>query len=616
MAEQNIPVLQEHQSVEANTTSPTGYTPSADEKKAIALVERLFQKAKAHRKRYDESWPDYYKMFRGKQWKEQRPSYRHSEVINMIFQSIQSTVPIQTDARPKIEFLPQDPADREFADIMNEVCQADWESKNWLMTLTEVIYDSNFYGAGLSGCDFDHEANLGVGDISYESEDPLHCYPDPNAQDVNKKSRFFILAKPVDLAEMKRQYPEKGKFVKSDVMDLVRDNKHDLDETHYKSPIDNKTVIEGSSPYDLGQKDQALKITCYLLSDDYDEEKKEEIDPVTGQVVKTEFIQKLKYPRGRKICVAGGVVLEDDHNPFEDGKFPYSRLLNYVLPREFWGISEVEQLQSPQKIFNKLISFALDVLTLMGNPIWVVDNDSGIDTDNLVNRPGLVVEKNKGSEARREEGVQLQPYVLQMADMVRGWFDGVSGANDVTRGVRPEGVTAASAISSLQEAAQTRLRLKSRNLDAYLQDFGQQYLSRVLQYRTAPQIYRLTNNENAQKYFRFYVKNDEAGNKYAVVQPFNQDPATGKLLEGTPNEYQLRGQLDVRVGTGSSLPFAKDDKFNQAERMFNMGVIDDEELLKTSDWPNWQAVLERVNAKKAQAEQAKMGAAPAPGPGA
>jgi hypothetical protein len=65
---------------------------------------------------------------------------------------------------------------------------------------------------------------------------------------------------------------------------------------------------------------------------------------------------------------------------------------------------------------------------------------------------------------QREEGVQLQPFVLQLIDRMKLWFDDVSGSNDVSRGAKPEGITAASAIQSLQEAAQIRIRQKAETL--------------------------------------------------------------------------------------------------------------------------------------------------------
>ena len=71
----------------------------------------------------------------------------------------------------------------------------------------------------------------------------------------------------------------------------------------------------------------------------------------------------------------------------------------------------------------------------------------------------------------------------------------------------------------------------------------------------------------------------------------------------------------MRVATGSALPFAKDTKFNKARQMFLDGVIDEEEYLKSSDYPNWEAVLQRVMAKKQAAAEAEAMAKGAP-PGA
>ena len=621
--------LSEHQAPDLSQT-PAGYQPTDEETRALKLTEQFYMKAKRNRSQYDGHWLEDYRMFRGQQWKEQRPSYRHSEVINMVFQSIQSTVPIQTDSRPRIEFIPENPTDIELSSILNQASQSDWERGNWLQTLTEIIYDSNFYGTGIGGVECDPEGDNGLPQITFESDDLFYAFPDPNARDMNgKRTRGYLTAEPVDASVLKAEYPDKAEWIKADLVDIVDQEKKNSDQIKYKSPVDSLTPVDGVLSPDLGTQDKVLKYTYYLYPDEFTEEeqtkKSESGDALTDAMgqPEVEYVQKLKYPNGRKICVASGVVLSDGPIPYEDGKIPKARLVNYLDPRAFFGISEVEQLRSPQRMFNKVLSFALDIMTLMGNPIWVVDTEAGIDTDNLYNRPGLVVEKNQGSEVRRESGVEINQSLFGLVDRIRQWFDGVSGSQDISRGAKPEGVSAASAITALQDAAQTRLRLKARHLDAFLQEIGQLWLSRAFQFYTSPRIFRLTENQESQKFFKMHFApvTDETGQpvigpdgnprRKAIVRDYVTDPNTGQMSESLEaREFEMMGRFDVRVGTGSSLPFAKAEKFAMAEKLFAAGVIDDEELLKQADYPNWEAVLARTMQKRQEQQKAAMAAPP------
>jgi hypothetical protein len=386
------------------------------------------------------------------------------------------------------------------------------------------------------------------------------------------------------------------------------------DTVQFKSPVSGAVVADRNQQFDQNDS-QALVITAHIGSDMeiHEEEVPEHADDGTIDV---KYVQKKKYPKGRKIVVCSKVVLESGENPYDDGLFPYARIQNYVNQRKFWGISDIEQLESPQKVFNKLICFSLDVLTLMGNPIWKVGSGSGVDTDNLYNQPGLIVECDDVNQVQREEGVQLQPYVLQLVDRLKLWFDDISGSNDVSRGARPEGVTAASAIQSLQEAANIRVRQKARNLDACLQNLGQLYLSRIFQFYSAPRVFRLTNQDGSQKFFKFHVEtltNPETNEqeKVAHYRPFEQG-ADGKIYEGQVKSMPIKGSLDLKVNTGSTLSFAKDAIKNEAIQLFDRQIIDDEEVLKRFDYPNWEAVLQRVNEKKAaQAESQAASQTPA-----
>jgi hypothetical protein len=593
--------LPEHQAPPKDENLPEGdnYTPSDEEKKDIRTVEKLFEQAKKYKSRYDEKWNDWYNMFRGRQWKEQRPTYRHSEVVNLIFREIQSGVPIQMDSRPKFEFLPQEPNDIQLSDILNQICEADWNKYNWQEQLTEVVFDKWILGTGIGGMPYDQSAENGLGAICFESEDPFYIFPDPSAKDVNKRSKCFIKAEPLPIEEIKKRWPN-GKYVKADIINIKKMDFFDRDKVRFKSPVESSVFADGTQQYDANESPQALVITCYLAGD-YEIEEKSIEEKADDGTINVKYVQAKAHPQGKKIVLCSKVILESGPNEYEDGLFPFARVQNYVNQRQFWGISDIEQLESPQKVFNKLVSFALDVLTLMGNPVWKVGTASGVDTENLFNQPGLIIEADDINQVQREEGVQLQPFVLQLIDRMKSWFDDVSGSNDVSRGAKPEGITAASAIQSLQEAAQIRIRQKSRNLDSFLQNLGQLYLSRVFQFYTAPRVFRLTNKDGSQKFFKFHVENSEAG-KVARYRPFDQGE-DGKHYEGEEVVMAIKGMMDVKVSTGSTLSFAKDANQNKALSLFDRGIIDEEEVLKAFDYPNWEAVLQRVTERKAQQAQ-------------
>jgi hypothetical protein len=640
------PLLAEHDApkVEANTEKSGTYQPTDEEQKAIRLVERIFEKNKKHRKKYDGKWMDHYKMVRGKQWKEERPSYRNSAVFNIIWRAIQSQVPIETDSRPKFEFLPQEPSDYELSVILNELCEADWDSKNWLMTLVEMIYDKNFYGTAFGGLTYDEDYNDGLGDICFQSHDPFYQFPDPNCYDINdKRCKNYVEAEPVDVDVLKSQYPDKAQFIKPDLQEFYGSDKTNVTTDILKTPVDNLAYTENYNDGYGVEARKALKKTLWIYDDSVTEEKVDTVND-DGSVI-TEFVSKKKYPKGRKIIVANKVLLEDREGEYDDGKIPKAKLVNYMLPREFWGVGEVENLSDLQVNYNKVWSFVLDVLELMGNPIWIISQDTAIDTDNVYNRNGLILEPASSEGiVQRVEGVQLQPYVMNLIDRIKSDFDEIAGDRDVSRGVNPTGVTAASAIEALQETAQTRQRQKARFLDAFLQQLGQMYVSRVFQFRTVPQVYRLTNNQNVTKYFKFHVEDQPVMNEPQIdpmtgmmgaptpvmgvdgqpemqkIVNYSEVGPMGETLAGSERQLPVNGKFDVKVSTGSSLAFDKARRTDQAYQLFDRGLVDPQYVYETLELPNWQAVMTRMQQKaiadqQMQAQLAMQGQPPMPGQG-
>jgi hypothetical protein len=388
-------------------------------------------------------------------------------------------------------------------------------------------------------------------------------------------------------------------------------HKEDKDELIYKSPVDNRIQISEGQSFAKGRAGQALKITLYCRSAEKTEKELDPtIDPETGAEAK-QFQTMKKYPNGRKIVVVNGVLCEDTTNEDYDNRFPFARLVDHFLPRQFWGVGEVENLESSQVVINTILSHILDVLKLCANPVWIVDTEAGVEEDNIINRPGLVITKNKGGEVRREEGVEIPSFILNtlqvMTDRI---MTKLGSTQEVSRGAAPSSDASGKTVELLQEAAQTKIRTKSRNLEVFLKEIGDLMFDRIMRYYSLPRVVRISNNPNAAKYFKFHIteSEDEQGtvSKTATIQPFETNEM-GEQMWMEPQEIKIKSRVDIRFAVGTSLPFAKAAKAQLAEKLFDKQIIDAEEYLTQIDYPNKEKIIEKLN------RQQQMSAAPAPG---
>ena len=613
---------------------------SPKDRETMLMVEKLFARYKQHRHNYDQTWVENYRFFRGNQWKEPRPAYRNVDVLNFTNASIQTIIPILTDNRPNVVTIPENPSDFDFSEIMTQVLTAKWDRDNYSQIVVEALVDAMIYGTAITSQEWNADLLNGLGDYEWKTIDPMYCYPDARSGNINDgKGEGFITAIPTDLAQVKREHPDQAHMLKADLADIDVNKAAKIDQNDFtiRSATDNLTLVQNERPHEKETAPQILVVTAWLDDNAMIEEKVMEKD-ADGKERQKGFRLKKKYPNGRKVKIANKVLLEDIDNPYIDGKMPFAKLVDYTLPREFWGEGEVEQLKGPNRILNKLWGNVMDTLDLMGNPVWKNPVGSGVFDESIVNKPGLVIPYNEGSEPSREMGLDVQASVFQAFDRMQQVFDKLSGVNDVSRGVVPAG-TSGVAIDQLQEADQTRIRLKARNVDAWLNDVGQQFASRILQFYSVPRIVRITEDENTERYFKIAI--DEITNsegdpqRFATIQPIDQvqqEDGTTQMVEGAPVQHEIKGNLDIRITVGTTLPFRKAQKKQQAKELFQLGIYDAEDLLEDLEHPRKESILNKYNQRQeaaAQAEaqaaeqelqfrmaelQAKTGAAPQPAP--
>lgn len=572
----------------------------AKEEELISLIKTKYNLAYSAKGTLHEDWRRFEKAYDGDLFKRNAPEYRADEVSNFVFSTIETMKPIMLSNYPKLNVVPKSPDSFYKSQLVQNALDYEWKREKMFSKLVEASHNALTYGTTIFGLFWNGKTNSGLGDINCKVISPFNFFPDPNATSMDDAD-YVIYATYKGVGELCDAYPEKAEELKKNTT---------------SSPDSNLLNNAGS----FSGNNNVLYIECYFRDYSVDTEVEDELDEEknpTGNKVET---KKRKYPKGRRTIIGGDVLLYDGENPYPTGDFPFKAWRCYPIPNKFFGIGEVKNIVSPQKYRIDIMNSIIENAGMMGNPVWILDKNAGVEKNSLTNRRGLVVRKNPGTEVRREPPPAIPAYIKDIVNTLDSDIEKISGVYDVLRGDRPTGVTAASAITALNEQAQGRIKLKVQLMEEITADIGGLWLRYMQEFwETTRTIRVMGGNYEADELTNVSLEQEQQAlmeqsmqmsqEQMPQAQTFNLNGKKVSFQDVTKDD--LDGDFDVEITAGSTMQQNKSARLQQLISLAQtpaedgMPMIDRKTLLENSGVDNVMDVVRRFDtmAQKQQESQ-------------
>jgi hypothetical protein len=266
--------------------------------------------------------------------------------------------------------------------------------------------------------------------------------------------------------------------------------------------------------------------------------------------------------------------IEREHqaNTYLYDHFPFWSAVSYKDTTSIWGFAAAEQVGDLAEKVSELLSRMYRYLARVMLPPLIIPQDTGITEADVNNAPGLIltpVSSSAASSIRFVDVPSLPADTVRLYEMLLGTFDRVYQIEDADRGDTPDRIVAASAIVALQERNAVLMRHKIRAIDYLIRQRGRAAIS----------------------FFQ---------NFGVTVEPVKVGDAL-RPIKGTDT---INRKFKFIVESGSTVPQTSLQIKEQALDLAKMGMIDNEALLETLQFPNWRRIVERRAEAGTQLEQA------------
>lgn len=449
--------------------------------------------------------------------------------INLVWSTINTQMPIFSDFMPTFDVTPQEENDIVFADMMQSRKLQIERQVRFKKKALLAVKDSLIYGDGILGIipKIEEEENENgetvkkFSGIDVNVIDPFTWYPalDATGMDIREHSPFQFFATPMRVRDIAKNY-------------------NDI-EVNSEGEIDKFMSFQTARGIqDTDKKGEwAIVKECFWIDEN-------------DQMRITTF--------------ANNTLLYDE--PLDQLRIMYFNISNYKSAHIAYGVGEPEMVATIQKALNETMSAISDNVKYFGNPIRKIVRSwwqtlktkiTGNENEYIVNRP---------DDISFLEPSIIPPYVFKYVEMLMQFTDIITGVHDVTEGRKPTGITAASAIVALQEAAQSIVRFKiATEVTDFIESIGEYIIWILKTYDDEVRTIREKDALTGQYIFKTY-------------DPVNAYDRDGNQTE--EGRTMQDSEFEVEAVAGFHLPSGRAAAEERALSLWDKGIYGIERLAK------------------------------------
>jgi hypothetical protein len=470
----------------------------------------------------------------------QAPYWRVRPRINQVRKICRKEMSRLTSQQPNAYVIPSSLEDRDIfaAQAGEQIWSSVWRQYKFNVTLRRAVFWQTICGNGFIkqfwNDDKVDKLNDQMGDLEILPITPFHVFiPDLKEEELENQP-FVMHAQARDKAWLQNRL---GKEFVSTRLQSVDDSMYSIMGIGHQA-----------------ERSSVITLECWVRPGIFDE-----------------------LPEGGVCLVIDNQVVAGSQGwPYTHNEYPFSKL-DGIPTGKFYNDSIVDDLIPLQQELNRSRGQIIEAKNSMAKPRLLAE-EGAIDPARITSEPGQVILYKTGYNLPTELGMQNMPsYVTEEINRTYTDMADLSGQHEVSKGQVPPGVTAAVAISYLQEQDESIISAHFDSIEEGIEKTARQLLSYVKDYWDEERTVKMTGIDSA-----------------FDVQAFKGS--------------DLNGNTDIRVESGSALPTSRAAKQAFIMDLMKMGWIKPERGLEVMEIGGLNKIYEQVqvDARQAQRENLKM----------